>query len=129
MTGDKRNFRKLTESRGGSVVFGDNNKSRIMGKGIVGNFYDPTFHNVLFVPELKHNLLSIIQLCGKTNRVDFESNCCKVERIHDNKILLTSQRNGNIYSINLKDQSAFNEKCFNAINISSEFVWHRKLGH
>ncbi|CAN1336948.1 Retrovirus-related Pol polyprotein from transposon TNT 1-94 [Linum perenne] len=129
MTGDKSNFNKLTENRGGSVVFGDNIKSRIMGKGIVGNFIDPTFNNVLFVPELKHNLLSISQLCGKTNRVVFEAHCCRVERISDNKILLTGQRNGNIYSINLKDQNAFNEKCFNAVDLSTELIWHRKLGH
>ncbi|CAN1136419.1 hypothetical protein LINPERHAP2_LOCUS9451 [Linum perenne] len=55
MTGDKRNFCKLTEGRGGNVVFGDNNKSRIMGKGIVGNSIDHTFNNVFFVPKLKHN--------------------------------------------------------------------------
>ncbi|CAN1273116.1 Retrovirus-related Pol polyprotein from transposon TNT 1-94 [Linum perenne] len=129
MTGDKRNFCKFTEGRGGNVVFGDNNKSQIMGKGIVGNSIDPTFDNVLFAPRLKHNLLSTSQLCGKTNRVVFESKCCRVERISDNKILLTGQRNGNIYSINFKDQSAFNEKCFNAVNLFAELIWHRKLGH
>ncbi|CAN1292259.1 hypothetical protein LINPERPRIM_LOCUS21483 [Linum perenne] len=53
MTGDKRNFSSIMEKRGGKVVFGDNDKSRIMGKT-----NDPTFHNVLFVPNPKHNLLS-----------------------------------------------------------------------
>ncbi|CAN1321324.1 hypothetical protein LINPERPRIM_LOCUS31984 [Linum perenne] len=71
MTGDKRNFSFLEEKQGGKVTFEDNNKSRIMGKGIVGKASDPIFHNVLFVPNLKHNLLSISQLCGNSNRVIF----------------------------------------------------------
>ncbi|CAN1339431.1 Retrovirus-related Pol polyprotein from transposon TNT 1-94 [Linum perenne] len=129
MTGDKRNFSFLEEKQGGKVTFGDNNKSRIMGKGIVGKASDPIFHNVLFVPNLKHNLLSISQLCGNSNRVIFEADSCVVERISDAKILFTGSRNGNVYSINLKNHLAFNEKCFSAIKLSSELIWHRKLGH
>ncbi|CAN1346353.1 Retrovirus-related Pol polyprotein from transposon TNT 1-94 [Linum perenne] len=129
MTGDKRNFSYLEEKKGGKVTFGDNNKSRIMGKGTVGSSSDPTFHNVLYVPNLKHNLFSISQLCGNTNRVIFESESCIVERISDGKILFTGVRNGNIYSINLKNHLVFNEKCFTVVKSSSQFVWHRKLGH
>ncbi|CAN1315096.1 hypothetical protein LINPERPRIM_LOCUS29584 [Linum perenne] len=36
MTGDRRNFSSLKEFEGGKVVLGDNNKSRIMGKGTIG---------------------------------------------------------------------------------------------
>ncbi|CAN1346603.1 Retrovirus-related Pol polyprotein from transposon TNT 1-94 [Linum perenne] len=129
MTGDKRNFSSIIEKQGGKVIFGDNNKSRIMGKGTVGKSDDPIFHNVLFVPNLKHNLLSISQLCGKQNRVIFEANMCKIERISDGKVLFTGNRSGNIYSINLKDQDAFYEKCFSAEKPSPEFIWHRRLGH
>ncbi|CAN1334246.1 Retrovirus-related Pol polyprotein from transposon TNT 1-94 [Linum perenne] len=129
MTGERRNFSLLEEKKGGKVTFGDNNKSRIMGKGTVGKSTDPIFHNVLFVPNLKHNLLSISQLCGNSNRVVFEAESCVVERILDGKILFTGNRNGNVYSINLKNQHAFNEKCFSAVKPSSEILWHKKLGH
>ncbi|CAN1273905.1 Retrovirus-related Pol polyprotein from transposon TNT 1-94 [Linum perenne] len=129
MTGEKRNFSSLKEFKGGKVVFGDNNKSRIMGKGTIGNQFEPVFHNVLFVPGLKHNLLSISQLCGTENRVIFEDDCCKVERISNNKTLFTGSRNGNIYTIDMKNQEAFHEKCFTAYKTSLEMVWHKKLGH
>ncbi|CAN1242903.1 hypothetical protein LINPERPRIM_LOCUS5497 [Linum perenne] len=73
MTGDKRNFSSLTEMKGGKVIFGDNNKGLVLGKGTIRHSSDPIFHNVLFVQSLKHNLLSISQLCGVGNRVIFES--------------------------------------------------------
>ncbi|CAN1163382.1 hypothetical protein LINPERPRIM_LOCUS32631, partial [Linum perenne] len=63
MTGDRRQFSKLIEQKGGNVIFGDNNRRQIIGKGTVGNVSDPTFHNVLLVEHLKLNLLSISQLC------------------------------------------------------------------
>ncbi|CAN1345815.1 Retrovirus-related Pol polyprotein from transposon TNT 1-94 [Linum perenne] len=129
MTGDRRNFSSLKEFKGGKVIFGDNNNCRIMGKGTIGNQFEPVFHNVLFVPGLKHNLLSISQLCGTENRVIFETDVCKVERISGRKTLFTGSRNGNIYTIDMKDQEGFNEKCFAAYQTSLEMVWHRKLGH
>ncbi|CAN1282367.1 Retrovirus-related Pol polyprotein from transposon TNT 1-94 [Linum perenne] len=129
MTGDKRLFSLLDEFKGGKVIFGDNNKSRIMGKGTIGKQPEPVFHNVLFVPNLKHNLLSISQLCGVQNRVTFEANFCKIERISDQKILFTGTRNGNIYTIDMKNQEAFHEKCFTALKTSLEILWHKRLGH
>ncbi|CAN1345666.1 Retrovirus-related Pol polyprotein from transposon TNT 1-94 [Linum perenne] len=129
MTGDKRLFSSLEEFKGGKVIFGDNNKSRIMGKGTIGKQPEPIFHNVLFVPNLKHNLLSISQLCGVQNRVIFEANFCKIERISDQKVLFTGTRNGNIYTIDLKNQEAFHEKCFTVLKTSLETLWHKRLGH
>ncbi|CAN1241382.1 hypothetical protein LINPERPRIM_LOCUS4933 [Linum perenne] len=37
MTWDKQNFSSLKEYKGGKVVFGENNKSSIMGKGTIRN--------------------------------------------------------------------------------------------
>ncbi|CAN1248499.1 Retrovirus-related Pol polyprotein from transposon TNT 1-94 [Linum perenne] len=129
MTGEKRNFSSFTEMKGGKVIFGDNNKGIILGKGTIGHTSDPTFHNVLLVQNLKHNLLSISQLCGHSNRVIFEAQTCKIERISDCKVLFTSVRKNNIYVIDMKNTDAFQEKCFSAVNASPELIWHRKLGH
>ncbi|CAN1249209.1 hypothetical protein LINPERPRIM_LOCUS7039 [Linum perenne] len=129
MTGEKRNFSSFTEMKGGKVIFGDNNKGLILGKGTFGHTSDPTFHNVLLVQNLKHNLLSISQLCGHSNRVIFEAQTCKIERISDCKVLFTGVRKNNIYVIDMKNTDAFQEKCFSAVNASPELIWHRKLGH
>ena len=54
------------------MTFGDNGKGRIIGLGSIGNNYSSLIENVLFVGDLKHNLLSINQLCDKGFNVIFE---------------------------------------------------------
>jgi len=60
------------------VTFGDNNKGRIMGEGNIGNQHKTQIKNVLYVNGLKHNLLSISQLCDKGFKIEFNKNCCLI---------------------------------------------------
>ncbi|CAN1335388.1 Retrovirus-related Pol polyprotein from transposon TNT 1-94 [Linum perenne] len=129
MTGDDRLFSTLELKRGGKVTFGDNKKGRILGQGSIGLAPNPVFNNVMLVKSLKHNLLSISQLCGNQNKVIFEPTCCKIIRISDNKLLFRGQRQENIYTINLNDSSSFIERCFTDVDTSIQNIWHRKLGH
>jgi len=69
MCGDKSAFSDLDESFRDNVKFGDNSKVSVMGKGRVsiqakGNSTQ-TISNVLFVPHLKTNLISVGQLQEK----------------------------------------------------------------
>ncbi|CAN1244383.1 Retrovirus-related Pol polyprotein from transposon TNT 1-94 [Linum perenne] len=129
MTGDARHFRDLELKRGGKVTFGDNSQGRILGQGSIGKPSGPSFSNVLFVGNLKHNLLSISQLCDSNNRVIFEPSFCFVESISDQKLLFVGTRKENIYSVNLTNSTAFHEVCFSALESNVEFIWHRRLGH
>ena len=63
MTGDKNQFISLESKDGGNVTFGDNAKRMIVGIGQVGNPKTLSIHKVLLSDGLKHNLLSISQLC------------------------------------------------------------------
>ena len=72
MTGNKAMFATLQPKDGGYVTFSDNSKAKIIGIGSIGKNPFPIIENVLFVEGLKHNLLSINQLCDKGNRVIFE---------------------------------------------------------
>ena len=65
MTGDESKFAFLTRRKGGYVTFGDNGKGRFIGHGSIGNNSSSLIENVLLVDGLKHNLLSISQLCDK----------------------------------------------------------------
>lgn len=49
----------------GFVTYGDNNKGRIIDVGNIGNSLTTSVENVLYMEGLKHNLLSISQLCDK----------------------------------------------------------------
>ena len=71
MTGDFSKFSTFTKKDGGFVTFGYNAKYKIIGIGNAGNSPTPIIENVLLVDNLKHNLLSISQLCYKEYRVVF----------------------------------------------------------
>ena len=61
------------------MTFGDNGKGRIIGHGSIGNNSSSLIENVLLVDGLKHNLLSISQLCDKGFKVIFESSHCIIK--------------------------------------------------
>ena len=77
MTGDERLFNNITYKSGGNDIYGDNSKGKILG---IGTIYFPnlTLENVFLIEGLKHNLISISQLCDKDHQVCFDSNSCEV---------------------------------------------------
>jgi len=127
MTGDKSKFASITPKDGGSVTFGDNSKGKIIGIGNVGKSSSLIIENVLLVSNLKHNLLSISQLCDKGFKVIFESNYCMIKDTND-KMLFIAYRVDNVYTIDFNDICSQDVKCLAAINESS-WLWHRRLGH
>lgn len=85
MTRDKSKFLSLTLKEGGFVKYGDNNKGKISGVGDIGNESTAVIKNVLYVEGLKHNLLSISQLCDKGFQVSFSSQSCIIEHKDDKR--------------------------------------------
>ena len=124
MTGDHSKFVSLTRKDGGFVTFGDNNKGKIVGIGKI-IISDCCIDNVYLVEGLKHNLLSISQLCDKGYKVVFESSQCLV--FNDDKALFVGQRHENIYLLNFEDLNS-NVTCLSSI-CNDSWLWHKKLGH
>lgn len=67
------------EKKKGFVTYGDNNKGSIFGKGSVGKPPSTTISGILLVEGLKHDLLSISQLCKKGYKITFTNSCCMIE--------------------------------------------------
>ena len=86
MTGDKSLFQKLDRKRSENVTFGDNSKGEIQEIGIIGNNSKTLIKHVLYVEGLKHNLLSISQLCDKDFRVCFDAHACHIIESNTNKV-------------------------------------------
>ena len=57
-------------------------KAKIMGEENIGNQYKTQIKNVLYVDGLKHNLLSISQLCDKGFKIEFNKNCCLISEAY-----------------------------------------------
>ena len=79
ITGYESKFVFLTRRKGEYVTFGDNGKGRIIRHGSIGNNSSSLIENVLLIDGLKHNLLSISQLCEKGFKVIFESSHCIIK--------------------------------------------------
>ena len=58
-TSDKSKLTDLVLKKGGYVTYRGNNKGRIMGEESIRNQHKTQIKNVLYVDELKHNILSI----------------------------------------------------------------------
>lgn len=76
--------------------------------------------DVLCVPNLTTNLLSVSQLISKGNRIHFTRNSCQIYNC-ENKLLGTANLIDGIYKFNLK-----NERC--RLSVSGE-TWHRRIAH
>ena len=112
-----------TITKRGTVIFGDNNKGKVIGTGIVGNISKPLIENVLLVRGLKHNLLSISQLCDKGYKYVFEKDACLIYDTNMKDILFKGFRNNNIYELSITCISSNDNLCLLASN-NDYFLWH-----
>ena len=83
-------------------------------------------NNVLHVPSLKHNLLSVKQLCQDNNCVVVfdDSSVCVKDKTSGN-VLLHASSTRNVYPLVVPDSFP---KAFAAL-IDPVTTWHRWLGH
>ena len=78
MTGDVSQLSNIRNFDGGYVAFAGGDKGKITKMGMVTNGV-LTFDNVNYVPELKHSLLSVSQICDKgNNSINFTRKDVKV---------------------------------------------------
>jgi hypothetical protein len=64
----------LKEEKGGNTTFGDNASTRIVGKGTISLDNGKTkTYNILYAEGLKHNILSVNQMCDQVYNLTFHS--------------------------------------------------------
>ena len=91
MSGEEQLFKVMTKKDYDSVTFGDNSKARAVGIGFVSFTSTTQVEQVLLVDGLKHNLLSISQLCDEGNIVTFEHDKCIIRSPESKKTRWTSR--------------------------------------
>jgi hypothetical protein len=126
MTGDRDKFLTLREERDGSVSFENDDSSKIIGKGtvLIGNKNEKA-ENVLLVEDMKHNLLSVSQICDQGHKVTFDSQKCEIRKEGSGKLVATTARtSSNIYVLS----EIGNEKCCLGKEDES-WLWHKRMGH
>ncbi|WJX46324.1 hypothetical protein P8452_33139 [Trifolium repens] len=126
MTGDRKNFLTFEEKEGGSVTFGNNEKAQIKGKGTIGKVGSAKIENVHYVEGLKHNLISISQLCDNGFEVIFKTNTCEIKQSSCETILFSGSRIKNVYVVYLDELPT--ESCFVSLE-KDKWTWHKRVGH
>jgi hypothetical protein len=93
MKGDEDMFLTLRKERDGSIFFGNDDSSRIIGRGkvIIGN-KDTKAENVLLVEDMKHNLVSVIQMCDQGHKIVFDSQKCEIRKEGSGRLIATTVR-------------------------------------
>jgi len=78
------------------------------------------------VEGLKHNLLSISQLCDRGYQVTFKTNSCEIRLPNSNEVLLVGKRINNVYLFDISNSTSIG--CLLTKHEESWF-WHRRIAH
>lgn len=125
MTGDKEKLEPYSAlETGKKVSFGNDTPAVIKGKGIAQLKEKVKDGNVLYVDGLKHNLLSVSQMCNQGTEVIFRSNGCSVHDLDTGKKVIKGKRTpNNLYIFEEGQQQCYLRKD------DEHQLWHQRLGH
>jgi hypothetical protein len=126
MKADRDKFLTLQKERDGSVSFKNDDSTKIIRKGTIriGNKNEKA-ENVLLVEDMKHNILSVSQMCDQGHKVTFDSQKCEIRKEGSGKLVATDVRtSSNIYVLSEIGNEKF---CLGKEDESC--LWHRRMGH
>ncbi|MBD3828825.1 MAG: hypothetical protein IE915_18380, partial [Stenotrophomonas sp.] len=126
MTGDKEKLESYSAlEKGKKVSFGNDTPATIKGKGTAQLKERVKAGNVLYVDGLRHNLLSVSQMCDQRTEVIFRSNGCLVRDLDTGVTVIKGKRTPNNLYIFEEGQQ---QKCYLSKD-DEHWLWHRRLGH
>lgn len=136
---DKQLFTKIDVSKRGKLNLASNQSTEITAKGNVsfaaeldGKVKNVNLTEVLFVPDLRTNLLSVSKMTDKGCEVLFTKDSATVIG-SDGKIKVTANRVGDLYYICESKQEPCRKSLETAnsseVESSNLIAWHRRLGH
>eukprot|EP00253_Pinus_taeda_P014397 PITA_14397 len=125
MTGDRNKFISLKEGKDGTVSFGNDESSNVIGTATIKlGSKDAIAKDVLLVENMNHNLLSVGQMCDQGHTMLFDSKKCEVRKEKSDQLVATASRAPNdIYTL---DEIV--KGCFLAKE-DENWLWHRRMVH
>ena len=115
------------------ISLGDGHIAKVIGKGAVllktaigqSKIQRYELKDVLFVPELSYNLLSVSEISKAGRIITFASSECVVPDSNQ-RIIATASLIGSLYQLNVIDGK---ETVSAVVTESNEVLWHRRYGH
>lgn len=129
LTSDRQIFKKFSEnSNFADIVTADNTRLKVIGSGSIELLVDSRIipvNDVLLVPDITANLLSVSSMVKAGNSVNFNNNGCVVRSASGDVIVKTAPQNG-IYKVT---DSKKTSGMLAGSNEDQLMKWHRRLGH
>ena len=131
MTHDKNSLSDFVEfDQPSKIILGDNHSIRAFGKGtyrlttdIGGQPQKIALYDVLYLPDLRRNLLSVRTMTNRGANVEFVANKCEISR--NSKVLGIGEMTGKLYFLKMYSSEHVNT----AESISNWDLWHCRYGH
>ncbi|CAG9134816.1 unnamed protein product [Plutella xylostella] len=128
LTSRKDWLSNTTKQQVDEIIIADKSSIPVQGCGdvqittVVGDTeYDIPVTEVLYVPDLATNLLSVSQLMKKGNKVTFEDNYCYIYN-QRSELVATADLADGVYKLKIKEVNCL-------FTSASGDVWHRRFGH
>ena len=117
----------VTLGEGRSIEYTKRGTVKLKLKQLDGTYKSATLHDVLYVPELLYNLLSISKATDFGKRVKFDDSMCKIIN-EDQGAVGSAMKCGSLYYLNCQK---FNQRqMINAAKEQSNIaIWHHRYGH
>ncbi|KAJ9546994.1 hypothetical protein OSB04_019537 [Centaurea solstitialis] len=111
MTGTLELLSSYVNKEGSSVAFGGNQKGRIKGYGMIVKG-EISINQVSYVDGLKHNLISVSQLCDNGLDVMFKIKYCIMYKTDTLIEVMRANRRGDLYLL-----------CFTHLKLKKKYAW------
>ena len=93
MTGDRKKCVSPKEKKDGTVSFGNDGSSNVIGSGTINlESKDALAKNVLFFENMNQNLLNVGQMCDLGHTMLFNCTKCEIRKGRYGKIVATTNR-------------------------------------
>jgi transposase InsO family protein/DNA-binding transcriptional MerR regulator len=125
MTRHKDKFMSISKRKTRNVTFGKDEPGKLKGKGMVSlSNGKGKSQDVLLVDGLKHNFLSVSQMCDRGCEVVFTSKDCKIKSVNSGQVVAKGIRTDNNVYVLKEDKEECHLRKHDEI-----WLWHRRLGH
>ena len=134
MCNEQSNFKEFVQLQSTEkVALGDGSTLDVKGEGTIdmemilqdGTRRVCVLNNVLYVPNLAYNLVSVSRATDAGKTVDFDDSACEFRNEEDEVIAFGSRR-GTLYFLKCTVKS---RECANVTQENTKRLWHRRFGH
>jgi hypothetical protein len=121
-------FMNLSSCSGPPILMGDDTPTTVAGEGRV-ELPNGSFENVLQVPNISINLLSVYQITKISKRVEFTSDSVTLLDMHDSSIIAVGEVDQESWFYKFTKFTDYDSYLLLTHANDSSIVWHERFGH